>query len=132
MDPQSERWIIAFAGLGIVGGLLLLLRGMGSYRAQMRVADIATSSIDSIAAGEVRVSGIVEPAELTLVSLLQSRQCSTPAAGDRLGAARWTGPWRPPSSSASMPRGSGQPWPASATATAAGRIVKRVSSRATR
>lgn len=75
MDPQTERWIIAFAGLGIVGGLLLLLRGMGSYRSHLRVADIATSSIDTIAAGEVRVSGIVEPAELTLVSLLQSRQC---------------------------------------------------------
>src|SRR6185436_5617978 len=67
---------------------------MGSYRAQMRVADIATSSITSLAAGEVRVSGIVEPAELTLVSLLQSVPCvyyrstvggDTEIRGDRSG-----------------------------------------------
>ena len=41
VDPLSERWIIAFAGLGIVGGLLLLLvRGLGGYRSHLRVADI--------------------------------------------------------------------------------------------
>ena len=38
----------------------------------MRVADTSTSPIDSLAAGEVRITGVIEAAELTLVSLLQS------------------------------------------------------------
>ena len=72
---QSEPWLIAFAGVGIAAGLFLLARGMAGYRTQIRVTDIATSAIDSIAAGEVRISGVVEAAELTLISLLQSRPC---------------------------------------------------------
>lgn len=72
---QSEPWLIALAGIGIAGGLFLLARGMAGYRTQIRVADIATSAIDSIAAGEVRITGVVEPAEVTLISLLQSRPC---------------------------------------------------------
>jgi hypothetical protein len=39
------------------------------------VGNIATSSIGTLAVGEVRISGRVEPAELTLVSALQSRAC---------------------------------------------------------
>jgi hypothetical protein len=72
-DP--EPWLAIFAGVGIVAGLVLLVRGLAGYRTQLRVADIASSAVDSIAAGEVRVSGTIEPAELTLVSLLQSRDC---------------------------------------------------------
>ena len=52
----------------------------------MRVGDLSSSTIGSLAAGEVRVSGIVEPAEVTLVSLLQSTPCvyyrSTIGSGD--------------------------------------------------
>lgn len=72
---QSEPWLIALAGIGIAGGLVLLARGMAGYRTQIRVSDIGTSPIDTIAAGEVRLTGVVEAAEITLVSLLQSRPC---------------------------------------------------------
>jgi len=61
------------AGLG--GGLYLLANGLRGYRRASRVADTATSRIATLAVGEVRVSGRVEPAELTLVSPLQSRTC---------------------------------------------------------
>ena len=67
--------VAAFAGVGVVAGLWLLVRGLGGYRSLVRVADTSTSTIGSVAAGEVRVSGIVEPAEMTLVSLLQSVPC---------------------------------------------------------
>jgi hypothetical protein len=36
---------------------------------------VATSSLDGISAGEVRISGLVEPIEQTLISPLQSRAC---------------------------------------------------------
>lgn len=60
---------------GVVVGLGLLARGLIEYRASVRVGDTSTSTISSIAAGEVRISGVVEPAEVTLVSLLQSAPC---------------------------------------------------------
>jgi hypothetical protein len=75
VDTLSWPWLSVLAGLGVVGGLFLLVRGLDGYRTHLRVADISTSAIGTIAAGEVRVSGVVEPAELTLVSLLQSRTC---------------------------------------------------------
>jgi hypothetical protein len=74
-DALPGPWLSVLAGLGVVAGLVLLLRGLAGYRTQMRVADIASSAIGSIAAGEVRLSGVVVAAELTLVSLLQSRPC---------------------------------------------------------
>ena len=61
--------------LGVGGGLFLLWRGFGGYRTAVAVGDTATSSIASLAAGEVRVSGVVEPGEVTLVSPLQSKPC---------------------------------------------------------
>lgn len=67
--------IAALAGGGLVAGLGLLVRGFGSYRTGIRIADTATSTSTSLAVGEVRVSGVVEPAELTLVSPLQSVPC---------------------------------------------------------
>lgn len=74
MDVTAgPSWWIAAAGL--VAGLWLLGRGFVGSRTAARLGDISTSRIASIAAGEVRVSGIVEPAELTLVSPLQSRPC---------------------------------------------------------
>jgi len=60
---------------GIIVGLVLLWRGFGDYRSAARVADTSSSRISSLAAGEVRVSGAVEPAEVTLVSPLQSVPC---------------------------------------------------------
>ena len=59
----------------MLAGLWLVLRGLAGYRASLLVADTSTSTIASLAAGEVRISGVVEPAELTLVSLLQSAPC---------------------------------------------------------
>jgi hypothetical protein len=63
------------ASAGVVGGLALVVRGMGGYRSAQEFGDTSTSTISSAAAGVVRVSGVIEPAEVTLVSLLQSRPC---------------------------------------------------------
>ena len=61
--------------VGIGGGLSLLVRGFAAYGRADRVADTATSRIATLAVGEVRVTGQVEAAELTLVSPVQSRSC---------------------------------------------------------
>jgi hypothetical protein len=65
--------LLAIVGIG--AGLLLLGRGMGGYRRANLIADIAGSTIAAIAAGENRVSGTIEAAELTLTSPLQSEPC---------------------------------------------------------
>ena len=67
--------VAAMSGVGIVGGLALLGRGMRGHGLASRIADTSTSAIASIAAGEARVSGVVEAAEVTLVSRLQSVPC---------------------------------------------------------
>ena len=94
MEGLSDQWLTTVAGVGVIVGLVLLARGMAGYRTLIRVGDTSTSSIASLAVGEVRVSGIVEPAELTLVSLLQSVPCvyyrstvggDTEIRGDRSG-----------------------------------------------
>lgn len=61
--------------VGIGGGLSLLARGFVAYGRADRVADTATSRIGSLAVGQVRVTGTVEAAELTLRSPIQSRTC---------------------------------------------------------
>ena len=66
---------IVLAASGIVAGLVLLWRGLQGYRMGVRVADVGTSRIASLAAGEVRVHGVVEAAEVTLVSPLTSTPC---------------------------------------------------------
>jgi hypothetical protein len=63
------------AALGIVAGLVAFGRGLAAYRRGLRITGIASSPIASIAAGEVRVSGTVEPDAVTLVSPLQSEAC---------------------------------------------------------
>jgi hypothetical protein len=68
-------WITIFSAAGVVGGLLLLARGMRDYRSALLVGGTSTSTISSAAAGEVRIIGVIEPAELLLVSLLQSVAC---------------------------------------------------------
>jgi len=72
---ESFTGVTVIAGLGVVAGLILLARGLAGYRSVVRVGDVSTSAIESLAAGEVRVSGVIEAAEMTLVSLLQSVPC---------------------------------------------------------
>jgi hypothetical protein len=67
--------LVALAVAGVVGGLWLLARGFGNYREATRIGDTGTSAIASMAAGEVRVSGTIESAELLLISPLQSVSC---------------------------------------------------------
>lgn len=71
LDPTVQ--VPALAGLAV--GLWILVRGMRGHVVGTRIADTATSTISAIAVGEVRVHGIVEPAELTLTSPLQSAPC---------------------------------------------------------
>jgi hypothetical protein len=66
---------LGLAALGIVGGLALLLRGFRAHGTSIRVSDIATSRIATLAAGEVRVTGVVAPAEVTIQSPLQDVPC---------------------------------------------------------
>ena len=68
-------FLISGSIAGIGGGLWLLVQGFGGYRRAGRVADTGTSRIATLAVGEVRVTGRVEPAELALTSPLQSRRC---------------------------------------------------------
>jgi hypothetical protein len=71
VDPQ----LLALASGGVIGGMVLLGRGFTGYREAARISGTSPSRIISIAVGEVLVSGVVEPAELTLVSPLQSTPC---------------------------------------------------------
>ena len=93
MDATFVPQVAALAGAGVIAGLWLLVRGMGGYGTATRIDDTATSTIASIAAGEVRVAGVIEPAEVALVSPLQGTRCvyyrsSVTEAGDR---ADWRG-----------------------------------------
>jgi hypothetical protein len=74
MDDVSPA-LLFLACAGFVGGISLFVRGLIAYRRDRLISSVATSSLDGIAAGEVRVSGVVEPLEQTLVSPLQSRPC---------------------------------------------------------
>jgi hypothetical protein len=67
--------VLLFAAVGLVGGIALFARGLLAYRRDRLISSVATSTLDSIAAGEVRVSGVVEPIDGTLVSPLQSVPC---------------------------------------------------------
>ena len=71
----ADAQLIAGSAVGVAGGLALLVRGMLGYQAANRIADTSTSAIESLAVGEVRVSGVVEPAEVSLRSPLQSVTC---------------------------------------------------------
>ena len=71
LPPQ----VAILAAAGIVAGLVILWRGFGGYRTASRISDVSSSRIVSMAAGEVRLSGVVEPAEMLLSSTLQSVAC---------------------------------------------------------
>jgi hypothetical protein len=81
----SDALVPAIALAGLVGGLLLLGRGLAAYRAAHRVAGIATSRTTTLAAGEVRLVGAIEPDVHTLVSPLQSVPCVYYRARIRVG-----------------------------------------------
>jgi hypothetical protein len=72
---DSAPMILALSLLGIGGGILLLVRGFAGYRSAARVGDTATSRIATLAAGEVRVTGVIEPAEVTVTSPIQGIPC---------------------------------------------------------
>jgi hypothetical protein len=71
----ADPTLLGLCLAGIGAGLLLLWRGFGGYRAAARIGDTSTSRIATLAAGEVRITGTIERAEVTLVSPLQSRDC---------------------------------------------------------
>jgi hypothetical protein len=75
VDDGPVGVLLALCVAGIGAGLVLLVRGFGGYRSALRVGDTSTSRISSLAAGEVRVTGTIEPAEVTLTSPLQGREC---------------------------------------------------------
>ena len=72
---DTRGLLAALALLGLLGGLALLVRGLGAYRAAHLVAGIGTSRISTVAAGEVRLVGTVDADVMTLVSPLQSVPC---------------------------------------------------------
>src|SRR4051812_39728734 len=67
--------LVGLTVLGIIVGLGLLGRGFAGYRSAGRISGTSTSRIASIALGEVLVTGAAEPAEVVLVSPLQSIEC---------------------------------------------------------
>jgi hypothetical protein len=71
----ADPTLLGLCLAGIGAGLLLLWRGFGGFRAAARIGDTSTSRIATLAAGEVRITGTIERAEVTLVSPLQSRDC---------------------------------------------------------
>ena len=75
MGSGFEPQLAVLAAAGVAVGLWLLVRGMTGYRTATRIGDTGTSRIASLAAGEVRISGVIEAAEVTLVSPLQSEPC---------------------------------------------------------
>lgn len=72
---QTQGILAAVACAGIAGGLLLLARGLLAHLSATRVRGIGTSQVESLAAGEVRLVGTVEPGVMTLVSPLQGVPC---------------------------------------------------------
>lgn len=64
-----------FVLAGFIGGVALFLRGLVAYRRDRLISSVATSSLDGIAAGEVRITGIVQAIDQHLISPLQSKPC---------------------------------------------------------
>ena len=72
---ESSAALLALCLFGVAGGFFLLWRGLSGYRTAVVLGDTSTSRIDSLAAGEVRVAGVIAAGEVTLVSPLQSVPC---------------------------------------------------------
>jgi hypothetical protein len=77
IHADLPSWTVAAgaAAAGIVLGVGLLVRGFSGYLSAGRIRGTAPSRVSSIAVGEVLVTGAVEPAEVLLVSPLQSAEC---------------------------------------------------------
>jgi hypothetical protein len=71
----SPSTVVTFGAVGVVAGLGLLVRGFAGYRSAGRIGGTSPSRVASLAAGEVLVTGTAEPAEVLLVSPLQSSEC---------------------------------------------------------
>ncbi|MGZ3587968.1 MAG: hypothetical protein ACXVAE_02775 [Candidatus Limnocylindrales bacterium] len=85
---SGDLTIALISGAGMAGGVACLVRGLLTWRSSERVADIPTSAISGLAAGEIRLAGTVQPVTLTLVSPLQSRPCLYYRARVRQGSGR--------------------------------------------
>ncbi len=75
VDLPPNLATAGFAAAGIVLGLIVLARGFGGYLSAGRISGTSASRIATMAVGEVLVTGVAEPIELTLVSPLQSAPC---------------------------------------------------------
>jgi hypothetical protein len=67
--------ILGLAAAGLAAGLGMLVRGLRAQRSAARIGDTGTSRVGMLAAGEVRISGEVVPAGVTLTSRLRLRPC---------------------------------------------------------
>ena len=72
---DSLGYVLGLATMGFIGGLMLFVRGLVAYRRDRLISAVATSSLDGLAAGEVRVTGVVQAIGQQLISPLQSRPC---------------------------------------------------------
>ncbi len=72
---HASGLLVAAAVAGVAAGLYLLVRGLTAYQAGEAVRGTGTSRIESLAAGEVRLVGTIEPGPVALVSPLQSVPC---------------------------------------------------------
>src|SRR3954453_11890671 len=70
-----QPYLLMLGFVGVLGGFVAFVHGLGAYRREAVVGSIATSTVDGLAAGEIRLSGTVRPLAVTLVSALQSVTC---------------------------------------------------------
>lgn len=75
MSDDAFSPALFFVLAGLIGGLVLFVRGLVAYRRDRLISSVATSSLDGIAAGEVRISGVVEVIDQHLISPIQSKPC---------------------------------------------------------
>jgi hypothetical protein len=72
---DSLGFVLVLAIIGLIGGVVLFARGLVAYRRDRLISAVATSSLDGLAAGEVRISGQVQAIDQLLTSPIQSRPC---------------------------------------------------------
>ena len=70
-----QPYLLMFGFVGVLAGFVAFVHGLGAYRREAVVGSIATSTVDGLAAGEIRLFGTVKPLAVTLVSALQSATC---------------------------------------------------------
>jgi hypothetical protein len=70
-----QPYLLMLGIAGMLAGFVAFVHGLGAYRREAVVGSIATSSVDGLAAGEIRLTGTVKPLAVTLVSALQSATC---------------------------------------------------------